>query len=259
MANELKIAFLAAKSAGDWLWESFTKLHKANFKFKSKHEIITAQDRQAEKIILNILKKNFPEYQFLSEEKGFDKKKKSNYLWIVDPLDGTTNFSIKNPLFGVSIALAYKREIVLGVIYIPFCKELFWAKKGEGAYLGKRKIRVSKIDSVGKSFLTYCHSYKPFHIRRAIKIYQFFKAKSYDIRQLGSSVVEFSWVACGRTDAIMTPGANPWDVASGALLVSEAGGKVTDFRGKDWGLKSVDILASNGKVHNKILEVLRKI
>lgn len=258
MQKELTVACVAVKSAGDWLWKNFTKLHRAKFRFKSKHEIVTKQDKQTEKIILNIIQKKFPQHQILSEEKGYNKKK-SDYLWVIDPLDGTTNFSIKNPLFGVSIALAHKKEIILGVIYIPFCKELFWAQKGSGAYLGGRKIHVSATNNIRKAFLTYCHSSKPFHIRRAMKAYQIFKMKSYDMRQLGSSVVEFSWVACGRTDAIMTPGANSWDVAAGAIIVSEAGGKVTDFRGERWGLKSADILASNGKIHREILKVLKKV
>jgi myo-inositol-1(or 4)-monophosphatase len=258
MQKELKIARFAAKSAGDWLWESFNKLHKANIRFKSKHEIFTKQDKGAEKIILDMIQKNFPQHQILSEEKGYNKKK-SDYLWVVDPLDGTTNFSIKNPLFGVSIALAYKKEIILGVIYIPFCKELFWAEKDRGANLNGRKIRVSNVRDIKKAFLTYCHGSKLSHFRRAMKAYRVFKLKSYDARRLGSSAVEFSWVACGRTDAIMTPGANSWDVAAGAILVSEARGKVTDFQGRKWGLKSADILASNGKIHRDVSKVLKRI
>ena len=260
MKNQFKkIAIYAAKRAGDWLWKNFLSLHRAKARFKSRHEIVTHQDQEAEKIILTIIQKNFPDHRYLSEEKGYSKIKKSDYLWIVDPLDGTTNFSIKNPLFGVLIALAKKEEIVLGVNYIPFSQELFWAEKGKGAFLNNRRIHVSNVRKIEKAFLTYCHSYKPHHIKRAIHAYQIFKLKTYDIRQLGSSAVEFAWVASGRTEMIMVPGANLWDVAAGALLVKEAGGKVTDFKGAGWNLQSKDILASNGKIHSEVLRTLKRI
>lgn len=254
------VAQRAAKKAGHYLLENFLKIHQTTkFKFKSDHEIVTKFDIGAEKIILSEIKKDFPHHDILSEEKGFDDQISKEFLWIVDPLDGTTNFSIKNPFFGVLIALAFCGEIILGVVNIPFLKELFVAQKGGGAYLNGKKIFVSKVNKIKKSFLTYCHSYKKVHIKRAVKTYNIFKLQSYDIRQLGCAVAEFSWVAKGLTEAIIIPGANLWDVAAGTLLVREAGGKVTDFQGKEWNLKSRDIVASNGKIHRQILKVLRKV
>ncbi|MEW6408188.1 MAG: inositol monophosphatase family protein [Patescibacteria group bacterium] len=255
-----KVAQSAAKKAGEYLLKNFLKIHRqSNFKFKSDHEIVTRFDFGAESIILQEIRKNFPRHDILSEEAGFKNFVGKDFLWICDPLDGTTNFSIKNPLFAVSVALAYQGEIVLGVVFVPVLSELFTAQKGKGAYLNGKKIFVSRTNKIEKSFLTYCHSYKKKHIRRAVEIYRFFKLRSYDIRQLGSAAAEFVWVARGLTEAIMIPGANPWDVAAGSLLVKEAGGRVTDFQNKDWNLKSRDIVASNGKIHQDILKILRKI
>lgn len=255
-----KIAQIAAKKAGQYLFQNFLKIYRqSNFKFKSDHEIVTRFDLGAEKIILQEIRKNFPTHDILSEEAGFCDFAGKDFLWIIDPLDGTTNFSIKNPLFAVSIALAYQGEIILGVVFVPFLSELFTAQKGKGAYLNGKKIFVSRTNKIEKSFLTYCHSYKKKHIRRAVEIYRIFKLKSYDIRQLGSAAIEFAWVAKGLTETIMIPGANPWDVAAGCLLVREAGGRVTDFQNKEWGLKSKDIVASNGKIHKQLLKVLKKI
>jgi myo-inositol-1(or 4)-monophosphatase len=257
--KELKVAKQAAKKAGDYLWKEFLKEEKIKYRQKSKYEIVTKYDMEAEKIILKLIKDNFPDHQFLSEEKGLGKNIKSDYLWIIDPLDGTTNFSIKNSLFGVSVALAYKGEVILGAIYIPFLGELFWAQKSKGAFLNNKKIHVSRDIKTEKLFLTYCHNHRPHHAKRAVKIYQYFKMKNYEIRQLGSAVVEFSWVASGRTDVIMIPGANSWDVAAGAILVKEAGGKTTDFKGEEWGIKSKDIVASNGKIHKSIIDKIKNI
>lgn len=254
------IAQTAAKKAGQYLIKNFLKIyHQGNFKFKSDYEIVTKFDFGAEKIILQEIRKNFPHHDILSEEAGFKDFVGKDFLWICDPLDGTTNFSVKNPLFAVSIALAYQGEIILGVVFVPFLKELFFAQKGEGAYLNGKKIFISRVNKIEKSFLTYCHGYKKKHIRRAVEIYRFFKLKSYNVRQLGSAAVEFVWVARGLTEAIIIPGVNPWDVAAGCLLVREAGGRVTDFQNKEWNLKSRDVLASNGKTHQDILKILRKI
>lgn len=257
--KELRIAKQAAKKAGDYLWKVFVKEEKIKYQQKSKYEIVTKHDKEAERIILKLINEKFPDHQFLSEEKGYGKNKKSDYLWIIDPLDGTTNFSIKNPLFGVSIALAYKGNIVLGVLSIPFSKEIFWAQEGKGAYMNGKRIHVSKDDDVRDLFLTYCHNHRSYHAKRAVQIYQYFKTRNYKIRQLGSAAVEFGWVACGRTDAIMIPGAKSWDVAAGAILVREAGGEVTDYENKNWSLKSRDIIASNGKVHKIIVNKIKNI
>lgn len=258
-SKELQLAKKLAVESGEYLWDVFINNLKINYEHKSKHEIVTKYDDKIEKIIIKGIHDKFPKHQYLAEEDGYGKNIDSDYLWIIDPIDGTTNFAVKNPLFGISIALAYKGKIVLGVIYIPFSKELFWAENGSGAYINKDKINVSKTDNLKSAFITYCHGYKDVNVKRMLKAYSYFKVRSFEARQLGSAVVEFTWVACGRTDTIFIPGTNAWDVASGAIIVKEAGGQVTDFKNKEWGIKSPDIIASNGLIHDDVLKVLKSV
>lgn len=257
--KELELAKKLASGSGVYLWDVFMNNLKINYKHKSKHEVVTEYDSRIEDNIIKEISERFPNHQYLGEEDGYGENSESDYLWIIDPIDGTTNFTVKNPLFGISIALAYKGEIVLGVIYIPFSKELFWAEKGKGAYVNKDKINVSKTDNLKSAFITYCHGYKDVNVKRMLKAYSHFKVESFEARQLGSAVVEFTWVACGRTDTIFIPGTNAWDVASGAVIVKEAGGGVTDFKNKEWDIKSSDIVASNRLIHDNILDVLKSV
>jgi myo-inositol-1(or 4)-monophosphatase len=265
MNKQKKVAILAAKKAGLALLKQFNNFDRGKVKLKSAHEIVTQSDLGAEKIILAEIKKNFSEDSVLSEEAGM-KKGKSEYLWLVDPLDGSTNFSIHNPLWAVSIGLAYKKELVFSIILAPFMNELYIAEKGKGAYLYKyfkftakgEKIKVSKINS-GKVINIYCHGSQIKDMKRAIKYYSYQKLNGLDSRQLGSASLELAFVANGRAESIFIPGANLWDVAAGVLLVREAGGKVTDATGKEWNLNSYDMLASNGKTHKELLSVIRKI
>ena len=253
-----KIAIKAAKAAGIYLLKNFYRNHRDRATLKFKHEIATKADFGAEKIILNIIKKEFPDHQILSEEAGKNNKK-LDFLWVVDPLDGTTNYSMQNPIFSISLGLFYKKEIVLGVVFAPMLRELYVAEKNKGVTLNGKKIRVSGTRDFHKSLLTFCHGHREKDIRRAIKACNFFKLKGFDTRQLGSAALEMAFVTGGRTESIMIPGAHPWDVAAGTLLVREAGGKVTDFKGKDWNLKSRDMLASNGKIHKHLLKFLRNV
>jgi myo-inositol-1(or 4)-monophosphatase len=275
--NFKDVAVKAAQKAGKTLLREFGSFDRKKTKLKSRHEILTESDLNAEKIIIGEIKKYFPDHRILSEESGqtnpepfkrgkknyckpedYLKKRGADYLWIVDPLDGTTNFSIHNPLWSVSIALAKKKEIIMGIIFAPFLHELYEAEKGMGARLNGKKIKVSNI-SQGKIINTFCHSRKEKDVKKAIAYYVKQKLRELDCRQLGSAAMELSFVAGGRIESIVIPGANSWDVAAGALLVREAGGKVTDFSGRDWNLESQDLAASNGRVHKDILNILKKI
>lgn len=250
-------AIRAAKEAGKILLNNFNSLKVNDIRFKDRHEIVTSEDYRSEKVIIKILKSKFSTHSILSEEGG-GTKQKSDYLWVVDPLDGTTNYSIGNPLFAVSIALFLKGKVVLGVVYAPLTDEIFIAEKKKKAFLNKKRMKVSSTDRIEKSLLTFCHGHKVKDIKRAVKIYQKFKLSGYDLRQLGSASLELGFVADGRTEAIMIPGAHKWDVAAGVLLVREAGGKVTDFKGKEWNLNSGDMVASNGKIHSGLIRTLKK-
>lgn len=249
-----KVATLAIKLAGKSLINDYSNFDRNTVNFKAKNEIVTKADIKSEKLIIKTIKKSFPKHQFLGEETG-KSKNKSDYLWIIDPLDGTTNFSIKNPLWSISLALAYKEEIILGLIYIPLSKELFTAQVNKGAYLNNKKIRVSQNKSQN-IIHTYCHGRDIKYVRQAIKYYQTQKLNSLDCRQLGSAAIELAYVACGRIESITIPGANAWDVAAGALLVKEAQGKVSDFKNQEWTINSKNIIASNKLTHNNILKAL---
>jgi len=251
-------AIKAAKEAGKILLKEFNSLKTVDIHFKDKHEIVTTEDYRAEKIIVKILNSKFSTHSILSEEGG-GKKRKSDYLWVVDPLDGTTNYSIGNPLFAVSVSLFYKKEVILGVVFAPFTKELFVAEKDQGAFLNDKRMRISAKRKLEKSLLTFCHGHKMRDIVRVTRIYQKFKLAGHDLRQLGAASLELGFVADGRTEAIMIPGAHQWDVAAGTLLVREAGGKVTDFQGKEWNLYSKDMIASNGKIHEALIKALKEM
>ncbi|MCD4694029.1 inositol monophosphatase [bacterium] len=258
-----KIAIKTAVKAGRMLEKRFLNFDRKGVKFKSGHEILTLADLESEKIILGIIKKEFSDHRILSEESG-ENKKDSDYLWIVDPLDGTTNFSMHNPLFSVSIGICYKNDIILGVIYFPVLNELYVAERNKGAKIycpynssrGK-KMKVSNIKE-GNIINTFCHGRKISDIKRASDYHKRQKLDNFDCRQLGSAAIELAYVACGRVESIFIPGAHSWDVAAGVTLVREAGGRVSDANGKDWTLQSNDILASNGLVHDQILKKIKK-
>lgn len=257
-----KVARQAALEAGKELSSRFNKFDRGTVEFKSGHEILTQADLASEKKILKEIKNNFPDHRILSEEAG-DSHKNSDYLWVVDPLDGTTNFSMHNPLWSVSIGVFYKKQVVLGIIYAPFLNELYLAEAGKGAKLYSpadsskgKKMEVSGIRE-GKVLNAFCHGTKEKDIKRAVEYHKRQKLNDLDCRQLGSAAIELAFVAAGRIESIVIPGAHPWDVAAGVLLVREAGGRVTDSDGKDWNLESRDMLASNGKVHKQILNTLK--
>jgi myo-inositol-1(or 4)-monophosphatase len=245
------------KKTGQTLLKEFQKDQKIKTKLKNKHEIVTQADFLAEKIILKKLKQLTPNWQIISEETG-NNNKKSNFLWLVDPLDGTTNFSMGNPLFAVQIALIYKNEPIWAYIYAPAINEFYYSEKNKGAFLNNKKIQVSN-KKIAKAILTYCHGNQEKYIKQALKIYNYFKIKNFDIRQLGCAALEFAWVAKGKTECYITPGANPWDICSGILLVKEAGGTAYDFKGKPWQFSSKNVYVGNKIVDQSILKFLKTL
>lgn len=260
--QEFKSAAIdAAHKAGRILMRRFREFDRGSIKMKSHHEILTEADLAAERAILGILRSRFPGHRILSEEAG-DSGVSSDYLWVVDPLDGTTNFSMHNPLFSVSIGLFHKEENVLGLVYAPFLDEHYVAEKDKGAWIysgakpkNRKQMKVSGIGTE-KAINTFCHGSQKRDIAKAASYMRKQKLKHLDCRQLGSAAIELAYVASGRTESIAIPGAHAWDVAAGVLLVREAGGRVTDFQGNPWTLKSNDILASNSKVHKDLLSIL---
>jgi len=258
LVKELKVAKLAAEKAAKYLKDNFEKFDRSKgVKIKGPTQIQTAMDLGSEKIILNLLKKSFPTAGFWSEEAGKIGKQNGD-LWIIDPLDGTTNYALGLKSYCVSIALARNGKIVLGVVAVLDTGKLFFGVAGKGAWEGKKKLQVSQKSRLDEAFLTFCHGSHFSDLKTAIKLYQAFKLKGLEYRQIGSAALELSLVASGRTEAINIPGANLYDVAAGALLVQEAGGKVTDFTGKLWQAHPSDLLATNKSIHAKILTIIKK-
>lgn len=245
-----------AKKAGKEIAKTFH--HHKVVKVKSKTQIVTASDLIADKLITQAIRKKYPDHNIISEESKH-KKTPSGYTWVIDPIDGTTNFSIGSHMFAVSIALFKDTEPVLGVVYAPLMDELYVGEKGKGATLNGKKIKVSKTKSLGESMITYCHGAGMRNIKRCLRVNDILKIKSLDSRQFGSASVECGFVASGRVESFVSPGAHSWDVGAGAVIVAEAGGMATDMQGKPWNLKSKDFVVSNGVIHKKLISLIKHI
>lgn len=253
--KELNSAIEAALNAGKMIKSCLGKPY--SIRFKGAINIVTDVDEKAEALIVKSLNKAFPQYTVLAEEKHRHDKGKDR--WIIDPLDGTTNFAHQFPFFAVSIALEKKGKVILGVVYDPVHEELFTAVKGKGAYLNKRKINVSRVKKIDKAFLATGFSYS-FKNKKENNINNFAKfiMASLAVRRAGAAAIDLCYVACGRFDGFWELDLQPWDTAAGALIIQEAGGKVTHFDGASFSNYGKNILASNGIIHSQMLKILKK-
>ncbi len=250
----LTLAIIAAKEAGSLLRKNFKKHHFV--REKSPKDLVSEMDKRAEKIIISKIKKHFPTHSILSEESGL-KKRDSEYEWVIDPLDGTTNYTIGSPFFNVSIALLKNNEPIVGVIYSPITDDLYYAQKNKGAFLNGKRIGVSNKTQLKKSLIVFCHSPKKKDISKIIKIFTKIKPLARDFNRMRAAALELALIAAGRIEAIMIVGTKLWDVAAGSLLVQEAGGKVTNFKNKPFTSKDNCFIASNKKLHNKLLRLIK--
>lgn len=251
--SDKQLIIKAVKEAGKILLQGFGKAHQ--IQNKTPHDFITEMDRKAENKIKQVL--NESGYSYLAEESG-ETIKKSDYTWVIDPLDGTTNYIMTNPLFNSAIALVSGDEILLSAVYMPFTNRLFYAEKDKGTFVNGKRVHVSNIDSIDKSFIIFCHGKQLEHLKKSVEIYSKFKLICKEVRQLGAASIEQAMVAIGRAEAFILPGAPAWDTAPGALLIKEAGGRVSDFEGREWDVTCKDLLVSNGKVHDEIIRILNE-
>ena len=223
---------------------------------KSEINLVTDVDRASEQLIREAIASHYPRHQVLGEESGLDENV-SDYRWVVDPLDGTTNFAHGFPHFAVSIALEHKGETRLGVVYDPMRDELFAAERGTGATLNRRPIHVSKTAELSKSILSTGF---PYDIRTAelnnLDHWKNFAMNAQALRRVGAASLDLCYVACGRFDGFWELNLSPWDTAAGALIVEEAGGRVTNFGGGPFSNYKPQVLASNDLIHNRMIEVL---
>src|SRR5581483_698178 len=218
----------------------------------------TEYDLISEKAIMATISEHFPEHAFLAEESGEIQKKNSSVTWIIDPLDGTLNFAHNIPVFSVSIAAFVEGSIVSGVVYHPMAQELFIAEKGKGAYLNTKPIHVSKISKVKEALMATGFPYDvdkdPLN---CVEKFAKMQLQGVPIRRLGSAAIDLAYVAAGRWDAYWEVGLHPWDLAAGKLLVEEAGGKTSHWDGTSHTIFGSTMLASNGLLHEDMIEHLK--
>lgn len=258
MKKELSVLKACLQAAGKVVRKHYGKV---GYELKGKANLVTKADVASQRVILDLIKKNFPQHDFLAEEGGL-KNTRAEYTWVVDPIDGTTNFAHTFPQCSVSVALFKKNEPVLGGVYNPVTKEMFLAQKGKGATLNGKKIHVSKTAELQNALLITGFPYNREKIMpQLLKTFQAFMFNSHDIRRLGSAALDLCWLAAGRADGYWEQNLNPWDVSAGILILREAGGKVTDYAGKpfkklpDYGKT---MIASNGKIHKQMVGLLQE-
>lgn len=254
----LGTAINAARLAGDVVMANLGRLSEADVETKERFDFVTKVDRASEAAIIQSIIGRYPGHRFLTEETL--KEGPGGYRWIIDPLDGTTNYIHGYPMFCVSIALEHEREIIAGIILDPIRNELFHAVSHGGAFLNNKRIGVSEIRDFGRSLILTGF---PFRARAAIDQYLgMFKAvfeNVSDIRRAGSAAIDLAYVAAGRAEGFFELKLSPWDVAAGSLIIVEAGGIVTDFGGAGDYLTSGNIIAGNKTVQPMILDIAGKV
>jgi myo-inositol-1(or 4)-monophosphatase len=254
----LQLAVDTALEAGRFLKMNIGKYKQLERKHGEESNLVTEIDKKAEHLIIEKIKQRYPQHSFLGEESGIHTSD-SEFKWVIDPLDGTTNFTHGLPIFCTSIALEHNGEIILGVIYDPNSEELFTGEKGKGAYLNSRKMRVSDTRSLMESLIVTGF---PYDIKKnpynAVEHFSNVLMESQAVRRLGSAALDLSYVACGRFDGFWEVTLNPWDMAAGVLFVQEAGGKFTNFKGFPSDIYNPNVLATNGRIHDQLVGVLRK-
>jgi len=221
--------------------------------------LVTEVDKSSEAKIIDIIRKEYPDHNILSEEIGA-LNTASDVKWIIDPIDGTINYAHHIPICCISIGVEVAGEIVMGGIYNPFSNELFFAEKGKGAYFNDKRINVSKETSFAKSLLVTGFPYNTSgNQNKPVEVFAAIVNKDIPVRRLGSAALDICWTACGRFDGFWEYNLHAWDVAAGYIILTEAGGIVTDFKGGKYSVYNKEILASNGKIHQDMLDIIESV
>jgi myo-inositol-1(or 4)-monophosphatase len=256
MQPMLNIAIRAARNAGNIIARSVDRLDQLTVTVKSENDFVSEIDRQAEQEIIYTIRKAYPNHAILAEETGAHGD--DDFVWIIDPLDGTTNFIHGFPQFAVSIGLRHKGRLEQAVVYDPLRQELFTASRGGGAQLNDRRIRVSKHHELDGALLGTGFPFKQQqHLDAYLETFKALFPMTAGIRRAGSAALDLAYVAAGRLDGFWEIGLNPWDMAAGVLLIQEAGGLVSDFGGGNDFLDTGNIVAANPKVFKAMLQKIR--
>jgi myo-inositol-1(or 4)-monophosphatase len=254
MIELLRTARTLAEKAGEYIRQSASQMLQVDYKGRA--DMVTDVDRRAEEIILDGIRRAYPDHAVLAEESG-KTEARSDYRWVVDPLDGTTNFVHGYPFYCVSIAVQYREETVAAVVLNPVQDELFSALKGAGAHLNGNPISVSPTGDLSKTLVATGFPYQiGEHWQHSMTLFETFYRNCHGVRRDGAAALDLCYVAAGRFDGFWEYELQPWDVAAGLLIVREAGGKTTDFRGNPSGICDQQVLASNGRIHDAMLQVI---
>jgi myo-inositol-1(or 4)-monophosphatase len=256
MDSYLEVAEEIARETGALLAGYFER--RVGFNLKGEFDLVTEADLASEKLVMERLRARFPAHGIVAEESG-GSQGASEYCWYVDPLDGTTNFAHGFPMFCVSMGLERAGELIAGVIFDPLREEMFTAERGGGACLNHRRIHVSQASRLADSLVATGFPSRKRH--RDINVHFFHQVAmvTHGVRRAGSAALDLAYVASGRLDAFWEFGLNPWDVAAGVLMVTEAGGSRTDMRGQPHNLRSPHLVADNGLIHGEFVQLLREV
>ncbi|WP_123043403.1 inositol monophosphatase family protein [Cohnella candidum] len=260
------VAINCAAKAGEWIKSKSGNFSQLDTKY-SQHDLVTEVDKGCERLIRNLIATHFPHHAFLGEEgvepgpeasaKALEQASGAEYLWIVDPIDGTTNYVHGFPFYSVSIALAHRGQVIVGVIYDPVRDELFLAERGKGAYVHGRLMQVSKETSLSQSLVAT--GFPADHLQALpanMAGIQAMAPKVRNLRVAGSAALQLAYVAAGRLSGFWEIGLSAWDIAAGSLLVEESGGRITDTQGEPYHLGVRNVAASNGKIHEELIGAL---
>ncbi|MBI2954102.1 MAG: inositol monophosphatase [Chloroflexi bacterium] len=248
----IRVAIEAARAGGAVVARGFTRTRSV--RFKGRANPVTDTDLKAEETIVDLIAKNFPEHNIITEEeRSIDRG--SRYTWIIDPMDGTMNFTMGIPFVAVSVALAVDNRPILGCVYDPLRKEVFTARQGKGAFLNGRRIAVSNKELLQDALLGFDLGYDEQIRQRTLEASTAIRPHILTLRLPGSAVLGMCYVACARFDVYFHPLIYPWDIAAGAVLVMEAGGQVTDLSGEDVTTRTSSIVASNPRLHEQFMEL----
>lgn len=260
--EELQAAVRAARKAARLIGDRAGRIDEYNVREKALNDLVTEVDEAAQQLIIRELSETFPDAAFLAEEGDAhtDDGREGGLQWIIDPIDGTTNFTRGVPPYAVSIGLRHDRRIVAGVVLDVSHDELFSAIRGGGLFVNGERRRVSRTDTLAESLITTGFPYREMdHVERYLDVLGAFMRRSRGVRRPGSASVDLAYVAAGRFDGFFETGLKPWDVAAGTLLVQEGGGRVSDYRNKENALFGEQIVATNGRIHEEMLEILARM
>mgnify|MGYP001189894578 FL=1 len=259
LSPEINILEKVCNKASKIIIRDFGEIEKLQVSKKGPGDFVTKTDKKVEAVIIEELNKARPTYGFVAEESGSNKSKKSEFNWIIDPIDGTSNFMHGIPHFAISIGLEKNSEIIAGAIFDPIKNELFYAEKGRGAYVNNRRTRVSSRQNLQE--IVGLYGCPPLDIAKEHIIFnqlKFASTKIHKLRNFGSAALDFAYVSSGRADLAWYDHLNYWDYAAGIIILLESGGRISDFDGKDFDKTSKNLFISNDKIHDELIKILLK-